>query len=146
MPSFVVAVIGPGTDVPDELGALAYETGRLLAQRGAIVVNGGLGGVMESAARGAREGAGIVVGLLPGTERSAANPHLTIAIPTGLGEARNTLVVAAADAVIAVGGSWGTLSEIALARRAGKPVVCVHGWGVTDAEGIARGAAGSRLP
>ena len=96
-----------------------------LARGGFVVVNGGLGGVMEAAARGAREGGGIVIGLLPGDDRADANPHLTVAIPTGLGQARNALVVSAADAVVAVGGSWGTLSEIALARRAGKPVVCL---------------------
>ena len=129
----VVAVVGPGSDVPDEIAALAHEVGLLLAQRGIDVVTGGLGGVMAAAARGTHEGGGIVIGLLPGNDRAHANPDLTVAIPTGLGQGRNALVVRAADGVIAVGGSWGTLSEIALARRAGKPVVCLRGWRVIDA-------------
>ncbi len=131
----VIAVVGPGEPAPDEVCALAYDVGLLLARGGFVVVNGGLDGVMEAAARGARDGGGIVVGLLPGDDGADANPHLTVAIPTGLGEARNALVVAAAEAVIAVGGSWGTLSEIALARRGGKPVVCLRGWSVTDDDG-----------
>ncbi len=140
MPSLVVAVVavvGPGADVSDQIAALAYETGALLARRGIVVVNGGLGGVMEAAARGARESGGFVIGLLPGGDRSEGNPHLTLAIPTGLGQARNALVIAAADAVIAVGGSWGTLSEIALARRTGKRLVCLGGWQISDADGHA---------
>ena len=128
----VIAVVGPGEPAPEDLCALAYEVGLLLARGGFVVVNGGLGGVMEAAARGAQEAGGIVIGLLPGDDRAAANAHLTVAIPTGLGQARNALVVSAADAVIAVGGSWGTLSEIALARRSGKPVVCLRGWHVID--------------
>jgi uncharacterized protein (TIGR00725 family) len=128
----VIAVVGPGADASEEICAIAYDVGVLLARREFVVVNGGLGGVMEAAARGAGEGGGVVIGLLPGDDRADANPYLTVAIPTGLGQARNALVVSAADAVIAVGGSWGTLSEIALARRAGKPVVCVRGWRVTD--------------
>jgi len=127
----VIAVVGPGDDATEDLCALAYEAGLLLAGGGFVVVNGGLGGVMEAAARGAQEAGGIVIGLLPGDDRAAANAQ-TVAIPTGLGQARNALVVSAADAVIAVGGSWGTLSEIALARRSGKPVVCLRGWHVID--------------
>ena len=135
MPRPAIAVVGPGTDVPGDVLASANEVGRLLAQGDFVVVCGGLGGVMEAAARGAREAGGLVIGLLPGRDRTGANPHLSVAIATGLGEARNALVVSSADAVIAVGGSWGTLSEIALARRAGKPVVSLHGWQVTDAGG-----------
>ena len=130
-----VAVIGPGTGASDELCAIAYEIGLLLGRRGTVVVNGGLGGVMEAAARGARDADGQVLGLLPGPDRTGANPHLTVALPTGLGQARNALVISAADAVIAVGGSWGTLSEIALARRSGKPLICLRGWQITDADG-----------
>jgi uncharacterized protein (TIGR00725 family) len=141
----VIAVVGPGENAPEGVCALAYEVGLLLARGGFVVVNGGLGGVMEAAARGASEGGGVVVGLLPGDYRADANPHLTVAIPTGLGQARNALVVAAADAVIAVGGSWGTLSEIALARRGPKPVVCLRGWRLTDDDGhaVALDVAGS---
>jgi uncharacterized protein (TIGR00725 family) len=141
----VVAVIGPGSDAPDDVCAMAYEVGMLLARQGVVVVTGGLGGVMEAAGRGAREAGGVVIGLLPGDDPEAANPYLTAAIPTGLGQARNAIVVASADAVIAVGGSWGTLSEIGLARRAGKPVVCLRGWQLIDAVGqpVPLDAAGS---
>jgi uncharacterized protein (TIGR00725 family) len=135
-PRRVVAVIGPGSDASEEHRALAYWIGTLLASRDIVVVNGGLDGVMEAAARGVREAGGIVIGLLPGDDRADANPELTVAIPTGLGQARNALVVACADAVVAVGGSWGTISEIALARRAGKPVVCLRGWQLADAGGV----------
>ena len=124
-----VAVVGPGE---------AEEVGRLLAERGAVVVCGGLGGVMEAACRGARAAGGTTVGLLPGVDRSEANRHVDIAVPTGLGEGRNALVVRAADAVIAIGGGYGTLSEIALALRAGKPVIGLDTWeieGVAPADG-----------
>jgi uncharacterized protein (TIGR00725 family) len=102
------------------------------------VVCGGLGGVMEAACRGAKEAGGLTVGILPGTDRAAANAFVDVAIPSGLGEARNALVVRAADALIAVGGGYGTLSEIALALKAGKPVVGLDSWdieGVTAASG-----------
>ncbi|HET6877430.1 MAG TPA: dethiobiotin synthetase [Jatrophihabitans sp.] len=138
-PRPVVAVVGPGdADVPPELLELAREAGRLLAQNGFAVVTGGLGGVMAAAALGARREGGLVIGLLPGGDRADAGEHLSpldVALPTGLGQARNALVVAAADALLAVGGSWGTLSEIALARRTGTPVVCLRGWQVLDAAG-----------
>ena len=119
-----VAVIGPG-DEPIEAAA---EVGRLLAERGAVVVCGGLGGTMEAACRGAKQAGGTTVGLLPGGSRSDANPFVDVAIPTGLGEARNALVVRAADVVVAVGGGYGTLSEIALALKAGKRVVGLGSW------------------
>jgi uncharacterized protein (TIGR00725 family) len=130
-----VAVIGPGNAVDDVLRDCAREVGGLLAARGAIVVTGGLGGVMAAAAEGARDAGGAVVGLLPGLDRTGAEDSLSISIPTGLGELRNGLIVRSADAVICVGGSWGTLSEISLARRAGVPVVCLRGWRVADADG-----------
>ena len=94
---------------------------------------GGLGGVMEAAAEGAASAGGTVVGILPGGDRSAANPYVTVAIATGLGEARNAVLTAAADAVIAIGGGWGTLSEIALARKHGRPVVALASW---ELEGV----------
>src|SRR3954466_8984015 len=122
-----VAVVGPGEAEPDEIAA-AERVGAELARRGAVVVCGGLGGVMEAACRGAREAGGTTLGLLPGSERSAANAWVSVAVPTGLGEARNALVVRAADAVVAVGGEYGTLSEIALALKAGKPVVGIGTW------------------
>ncbi|GAA0806992.1 TIGR00725 family protein [Spirilliplanes yamanashiensis] len=129
-----VAVAGPG-DAPPAVCAVAEEVGALLARRGAIVVCGGLGGVMAAACRGAAAHGGTTVGLLPGDTRAGANPHLTVALPTGLGQLRNGLVVAAADALIAVGGNWGTLSEVALAARAGKPVAAVGGWTVSGPDG-----------
>jgi uncharacterized protein (TIGR00725 family) len=131
-----VAVVGP-RNADEQTCELAAEIGRLIAGRGAVVVCGGLGGVMDAAARGAGESGGTSVGLLPGRERGAAGPHLTIAIATGLGEMRNGLLVADSDAVIAVGCSWGTLSEIALAARRGIPVVSLGGWSVLDAAGVA---------
>ena len=118
----VVAVVGAGSASGSELAA-ASEVGSLLASRGVIVVTGGLGGVMEAASAGARSAGGLVVGLLPGLDRSEANQHVSVAIPTGLGELRNGLVVRACDGVIAVGGEYGTLSEVAFALKTGRPVV-----------------------
>ena len=122
-----VAVIGPSRASADELD-VAREVGALLATRGAIVVCGGHGGVMEAVAEGVKQHGGCTVGLLPGNDRTEGNAYLTIALPTGLGELRNGLIVRAADVVIAVGGSWGTLSEIALAVRSGKPVIALNSW------------------
>jgi uncharacterized protein (TIGR00725 family) len=120
-------VVGPGEATADELAA-AESVGRELARAEAVLVCGGLGGAMEAASRGAHEGGGIAVGILPGSDRSAANPYLDVTLPTGLGEARNALVVRAADALVAVGGGYGTLSEIALALKTGKPVVGLGTW------------------
>lgn len=128
-----VAVVGPSS-ASDEQHELAERLGAALARRGHVVVCGGGGGVMAAVSRGAAEHGGLVVGLLPGDDRRAGNRHLTVAIPTGLGELRNGLVVRAADVVVAVGGSWGTLSEVALAVRAGVPVVAVGGWRVSDGD------------
>jgi uncharacterized protein (TIGR00725 family) len=99
------------------------------------VVTGGLGGVMAAAARGVAEVGGTSIGLLPGSDRADASDTLSLALPTGLGEVRNALVVRSADAVIAIGGSWGTLSEIALAMRTGTPLVSLNGWHLTTASG-----------
>lgn len=119
-----VAVVGPGEcDAATELAA--EEVGRLLAQAGAVVLTGGLDGVMAAAARGAASGGGISVGLLPDVTDGRASPALGVALPTGLGEARDAVLVTAADAVLAVGGSWGTLAEVALARRLGRLVVAL---------------------
>lgn len=122
-----VAVVGSGAAPPEDC-QIAEEIGRGLAERGAVVVCGGLGGVMEAACRGAKAGDGTTVGILPGYDREAANRYVDVALATGLGEARNALIVRAADVVIAVGGSWGTLSEIALALRGGKRVVGLGTW------------------
>ncbi|XRQ15242.1 TIGR00725 family protein [Actinomadura welshii] len=130
-----VAVCGPGECTPEDRDH-AHQTGRLLAGHGAVVVCGGLGGVMAAAAAGARAAGGVTVGVLPGADRAAAGPDLTVALPTGLGQARNNVIVNAADAVIVIGGSWGTLSELALAmRRAAVPVVQIGGWRVHDRHG-----------
>jgi uncharacterized protein (TIGR00725 family) len=129
--------VGTGDASADEQAA-AEEVGRLLARRGAVVVCGGLGGVMEAACRGAREEGGTAVGILPGSDRGAANRYVSVAIATGLGEARNALVVRAADALIAIGGAYGTLSEIALALKGGKRVIGLGTWeieGVEPADG-----------
>ena len=119
--------MGAGFASPQQTDA-AEAVGRALAEAGAVVICGGLGGVMEAACRGAKEAGGTTVGILPGHDRSAANPYVDVAIATGFGEARNALVVRAADALIAVGGEYGTLSEIALAVKAGKPVVGLGSW------------------
>lgn len=131
MDGHYVAVIGPSEASAEEM-VQAEAVGRLLAEAGVVVVCGGLGGVMEAAARGAATAGGIVVGVLPGTDRAAANPHVTVAIATGMGEMRNALIVRAADAVVAVGGAYGTLSEIAFALRTGVPVVGVGTWSLDD--------------
>ncbi len=122
-----VAVVGPFDGAADELAA-ASEVGRLLAERGAVVVCGGLGGAMEAACRGAKGAGGVTVGVLPGADRSVANRWVDVAVATGLGEARNAVVVRTADAVIAVAGAYGTLSEIALALAAGTPVIGLGTW------------------
>lgn len=122
-----LAVVGPG-DATAEEERDAEVVGRELALAGAVLVCGGLGGVMAAACRGASEAGGTTVGILPGPDRDAANDWVTVAIPTGLGELRNGLVIRAADAVIAVGGAYGTLSEIALALKTGVPVVGVASW------------------
>ena len=122
-----MAVVGAG-DASPELQAVAEAVGREVARRGGVVVSGGLGGVMAGACRGARDAGGMTLGILPGLDRSEANPHVEVALATGLGEARNALVVRAADALVAVGGGYGTLSEIALALKGGKRVVGIGSW------------------
>lgn len=124
-----VAVCGPSEATPSQLDA-AREVGKLLARQGAIVINGGYGGVMGAASEGAAIEGGTVVGILPDSDRAEVNAHLTIAIATGLGQARNAVIVTAADSVIAIGQGWGTLSEIALARRLGRPVFALGAWNV----------------
>lgn len=120
-PPFRISVIG-GSRASDEELALAREVGASIADAGAILVCGGLGGVMEAAARGCREAGGRTIGLLPGPDPAAANRWIEVPLATGLGEARNALVVRTGEAVISVGGAWGTLSEIGFARAVGRPV------------------------
>jgi uncharacterized protein (TIGR00725 family) len=131
-----IAVIGgsrPGRQAADA----AFEVGRLIARAGAVVVCGGLGGVMEAACRGAREEGGFAIGILPGASPADANPWVDVAVATGLGYTRNALVVMNADAVVAVDGEYGTLSEIAYGKIHGKKVV---GLGTWDVKGVAAAA------
>jgi uncharacterized protein (TIGR00725 family) len=128
-----VAVIGPGDEATARDRRHAYEVGRRLAEAGAVVITGGLGGVMAEAARGCTEAGGTTVGLLPGS--GGGNDYLTVALPTGMGEMRNALIVRCADGVIAIGGSWGTVSELALAQRTGVPLVSLDGWQIAAADG-----------
>ena len=122
-----IAVVGAG-DFAEHLETIAEEVGRELARRGCVLVCGGLGGVMEAACRGAKAEGGTTVGILPGTSRADANEYVDVAIPTGMGEMRNALIVRAADAVIAVGGEFGTLSEVAFALKTGTVVVGIEAW------------------
>jgi hypothetical protein len=129
-----VSVIGSGA----EHESRAEEVGRLLAERGCVVVTGGRGEVMSAASRGAKSAGGTTIGILPGTDRSDANEWVDHVVVTGLGHMRNFAVAASADAVIAVGGRWGTLSEIAFAKLLGRPVVILEpGW---ELEGVDRAA------
>jgi len=140
-----IGVIG-AADCSAEGAALAYEVGTLLAQQGAVLVCGGLGGVMESAARGAKNAGGQTVGILPGVDAREANPYVDIKIVTGLSHARNVLVVRSSDALIAIEGGYGTLSEIAIGLKLGKPVIGLKTWDVdpniihvtTAAEAVAK--------
>lgn len=130
-----VAVIGSGAGHEGR----AEEVGRLLAERGCVVVTGGLGSVMAAAARGAKSAGGTTIGVLPGDQRHDANEWIDHAVVTGVGHARNLAVVASGDAVIAVGGEWGTLSEIGFARVLGRPVVILEpGWRL---DGVQRAAS-----
>ncbi len=123
----IVTVCGSGSCTA-ETARLAEEVGRQLAENGAIVLCGGLGGVMEAACRGAKRAGGVTVGVLPGRNRRDANPYVDIPIVTGMGEARNVIVVSSAQSVIAVTGGYGTLSEIALALKLGIPVIGLGTW------------------
>ena len=130
-----VAVIGSGhLELGSELALLAEEVGRRLAEAGATVVCGGLGGVMEAASRGATRAGGEVIGIVPGVAVDEANPYCTHVVASAIGWARNLAVVASGDAVIAVGGEWGTLSEIGHARSFDKTVVALRSWGLAGRE------------
>ena len=133
----LVAVCGASAATAEEL-ATADAVGRLLAERGAVVVGGGLGGVMEAVCRGSARAGGMSVGLLPGDDPHTANPHLGLALATGMGELRNGLIARVARAMIAIGGGHGTLSEIAFMLRLGRPVCSVGSWEVVPPGGTAR--------
>jgi len=133
-----IAVIG-GSEISPETAGLAREVGREVAARGAVLLNGGLGGVMAAAAQGAREAGGVSLGILPDGNRRRANPFLTYTIATNLGHARNVLIAHSADALIAVDGSYGTVSEAAIALKLGKPVIALDvAW---DLPGLRRAAS-----
>lgn len=122
-----IAVIGEGS-CDEATARQAEDVGRLVAGAGAVLVCGGLGGVMEAACRGAKGAGGVTLGVLPGLDRAEGNPYLDYSVVTGIGHARNLAVAASGDAVIAVGGKFGTLSEIGLASKAGRPVVLLGSW------------------
>lgn len=124
-----IAIIGAGR-ANEYLMKIAETCGSLIAKRGAVLLCGGLGGVMEAAAKGASLAGGITVGILPGDSRESANPYIDIPIATGFGEGRNIIIVRSADGFIAIGGEFGTLSEIAFALKAGKPVIGIDTWDI----------------
>jgi uncharacterized protein (TIGR00725 family) len=130
-PRNAIAVIGSG-DAPEGVRSVARDVGSAIARAGVVLVCGGRGGVMEAAARGARSAGGHTIGILPSYDRASANPHIEFAIATGMNHARNAIVVASADAVIAMPGEAGTLSEIGLALKIGRPVVALGGWHQID--------------
>ena len=126
-----ISVIGGDRDHTTPKGLeLAEEVGRLIAENGCILVNGGMGGTMERAAKGAKSAGGTTIGILSSTDRNEANPYIDYAIPTPLGFVRNVLVANASDAVIALPGKWGTSNELSFAMMAGVPVVALEGWEV----------------
>ena len=130
MPARVyVGVIGAG-ECDAELARLAEDVGRRIAEAGAVLVCGGMGGVMEAACRGAKAAGGTTIGILPGPDRADANRYVDVAIATGINEARNLAIIRTADALVAVGGSYGTLSEIGFALKAGKKVVGLRTWDI----------------
>jgi uncharacterized protein (TIGR00725 family) len=130
-----VAVIGPARCAPDsEPARLAEEVGRLLAEAGVTLVCGGRGGVMEAACRGASEAGGEAIGIVPGHDVAEANEFCTHVVATGIGHARNLAVVSSGGAVVAIGGEWGTLSEIGFARAIGRPVIALRSWTLSGQE------------
>jgi uncharacterized protein (TIGR00725 family) len=136
--SVYVGVVG-GRRCDAEIADFAFQVGRGIAEQGWILVCGGMGGVMEHACRGARSAGGVTLGILPGTSRSSGNPYLSCSVVTGIGEARNVLVVKSSQAIIAVDGSYGTLSEIALANAAGIPAVGLRSWRLDPDQNHGRG-------
>jgi uncharacterized protein (TIGR00725 family) len=140
-----ISVIGASEGDEEILGD-AEAVGRGIAEAGAVVVCGGLSGVMEAASKGAAEAGGIVIGVLPSLSPADANPYVSHAVPTGTGHARNLAVVASGEAVIAVGGEWGTLSEIAFARKLGRPVVAMRSWMLRNRAGTDPGIVEAEAP
>ncbi len=130
----IIGVIGQGRSCSTKILSLAEEVGKEIAKREAIVICGGLKGVMEAVCKGAKQENGLTIGVIPGTQKESANKFVDIPIVTGLGEARNSVIVRTADILIAIGGRYGTLSEIAFALAFGKPVIGIHTW--ENIEGI----------
>jgi len=131
-----ISVVGSGDEeLNPQIAKIANEVGREIASRGAILICGGLGGVMAEAAKGAKENGGLTIGILPGEEPGSANPFIDVALPTGLGFARNVLVAYSGDAVIAISGRLGTLSEISYALLKKKPVIGIHTWNLEQLSG-----------
>jgi uncharacterized protein (TIGR00725 family) len=135
----VIAVIG-AAHASGETCELAFAVGRAIAERGATLICGGRGGVMEAASRGARSAGGHTIGILPGYDRSEANSHIEFVIATGMRHARNAIIIASADAVVALEGEGGTLSEIGLALKLGRPVVALRAWHAIVGRGAAESA------
>jgi uncharacterized protein (TIGR00725 family) len=133
----MIAVIGAG-DAPEELCAMAREVGREIASRGAVLINGGRGGVMQAASEGARGAGGHVIGVIPSYDRASANEFVEFVVATGMGEARNAIIVASSDAVIALAGEGGTLAEIGFAKKMRRPIVALKSW--PEIEGLERAA------
>ncbi len=133
-----LAVVG-GSSCTEQEMELARETGKEIAGRGAVLLCGGGSGVMEAASAGASQEGGMVIGILPGGSAREGNQYLTAAIATGMGEARNAIITRTADAVIAIGGEYGTLSEIALAIKMGKPVIGLRSWRLSPPHGVKDG-------
>ncbi|KPJ74251.1 hypothetical protein AMJ52_01380 [candidate division TA06 bacterium DG_78] len=123
----IIAVIG-GSEVDQKDLTIAEEVGSLVAKKGAILITGGMGGVMQAASKGAKQAGGLVVGILPTVDRESANPYVDISIITGLGEARNIIIARTCDCAIAISGKYGTLSEIAYCMMFNKPVIGIHTW------------------
>lgn len=140
-----ISVIGASEGSPEILRD-AEAVGRVIAEAGAVLVCGGLTGVMEAASKGASEAGGTVVAVLPTLSPADANRYVTYAVATGIGEARNLAVVASGRAVIAIGGEWGTLSEIAYARKLGRPVVAIQGWTLRNPSGTDLGIVEAETP
>ena len=131
----IISVIGAGS-CDNTTYAMAEDVGRIVARGGAILITGGLGGVMEAASKGANEAGGTAIGILPGFSKKDANAYVTVPLTTGLSHARNVIIVRSADAVIAVAGEYGTLSEIAIALKLGKPVIGINTW--ENIEGVVK--------
>jgi uncharacterized protein (TIGR00725 family) len=140
-----ISVVG-ASECPAKWREMAFELGGIIARRGHVLVCGGLGGVMDAASRGAHDAGGLSVGILPDADRTRASRWLTVSVPTDMGHGRNVLVALSGDAIIAVGGSYGTLSEIAFGLKMGKPVIGLDTWDLERREGLQPGIVVARSP